>query len=101
MTVLPFDEALGLSDAFARRIARNTSTILMEESHLARVVDPAGGSWYVERLTEELAVSAWAFFQEIERAGGQQAATASGLVAERLAATWEKRSAASRAARNR
>ncbi|WP_405461818.1 methylmalonyl-CoA mutase subunit beta [Streptomyces sp. NBC_00101] len=92
VTVLPFDEALGLSDAFARRIARNTSTILMEESHLARVVDPAGGSWYVERLTEELAVSAWAFFQEIERAGGQQAATASGLVAERLAATWEKRS---------
>ncbi|MFD6532522.1 methylmalonyl-CoA mutase family protein [Streptomyces sp. NPDC060184] len=92
VTVLPFDEALGLPDAFARRIARNTSTILMEESHLARVVDPAGGSWYVERLTEELAVAAWAFFQEIERAGGLEAATASGLVAERLAATWEKRS---------
>lgn len=92
VTVLPFDEALGLPDAFARRIARNTSTILMEESHLARVVDPAGGSWYVERLTEELAVAAWEFFQEIERAGGQEAATASGLVAERLAATWEKRS---------
>ncbi|MGW1467141.1 methylmalonyl-CoA mutase family protein [Streptomyces sp. NPDC002308] len=92
VTVLPFDEALGLPDAFARRIARNTSTILMEESHLARVVDPAGGSWYVENLTEELAVAAWAFFQEIERAGGLEAATASGLVAERLAATWEKRS---------
>ncbi|MGW2841697.1 methylmalonyl-CoA mutase family protein [Streptomyces sp. NPDC001493] len=92
VTVLPFDEALGLPDAFARRIARNTSTILMEESHLARVVDPAGGSWYVENLTEELAVAAWAFFQEIERAGGLEAATASGLVAERLAVTWEKRS---------
>ncbi|MFD6423426.1 methylmalonyl-CoA mutase family protein [Streptomyces sp. NPDC060198] len=92
VTVLPFDEALGLPDAFARRIARNTSTILMEESHLARVVDPAGGSWYVERLTEELAVAAWAFFQEIEAAGGQEAAAASGLVAERLAAAWEKRS---------
>ncbi|MFF7361338.1 methylmalonyl-CoA mutase family protein [Streptomyces sp. NPDC008125] len=92
VTVLPFDEALGLPDAFARRIARNTSTILMEESHLARVIDPAGGSWYVETLTEELAVAAWAFFQEIERAGGLEAATASGLVAERLAATWEKRS---------
>ncbi|MGW2282981.1 methylmalonyl-CoA mutase family protein [Streptomyces sp. NPDC001770] len=92
VTVLPFDEALGLPDAFARRIARNTSTILMEESHLARVVDPAGGSWYVERLTEELAVAAWAFFQEIERAGGLEAAAGSGLVAERLAAAWEKRS---------
>ena len=85
VTVLPFDHALGLPDAFARRIARNTSTILMEESHLARVIDPAGGSWYVERLTDELAAAAWAFFQEIERAGGQAAALRSGLVAERLA----------------
>ncbi|MEW1688682.1 methylmalonyl-CoA mutase small subunit [Streptomyces sp. NPDC091265] len=91
VTVLPFDHALGLPDAFARRIARNTSTILLEESHLARVIDPAGGSWYVERLTDELADSAWAFFQEIERAGGQAAALASGTVAERLAATWAAR----------
>ncbi|WP_069735111.1 methylmalonyl-CoA mutase family protein [Streptomyces sp. EN27] len=93
VTVLPFDHALGLPDAFARRIARNTSTILMEESHLARVIDPAGGSWYVERLTDELAVAAWAFFQEIERAGGLPAALRSGTVAERLAATWATRSA--------
>uniref|UniRef100_A0AAU2W2G1 Methylmalonyl-CoA mutase small subunit n=1 Tax=Streptomyces sp. NBC_00008 TaxID=2903610 RepID=A0AAU2W2G1_9ACTN len=91
VTVLPFDHALGLPDAFARRIARNTSTILVEESHLARVIDPAGGSWYVERLTDELAESAWAFFQEIERAGGQAAALESGMVAERLAATWAAR----------
>ncbi|MFH8377942.1 methylmalonyl-CoA mutase small subunit [Streptomyces cyaneofuscatus] len=93
VTVLPFDHALGLPDAFARRIARNTSTILMEESHLARVIDPAGGSWYVERLTDELAAAAWAFFQETERAGGLPAALRSGLVAERLAATWAARSA--------
>ncbi|MFI9723546.1 methylmalonyl-CoA mutase small subunit [Streptomyces sp. NPDC052396] len=93
VTVLPFDEALGLPDAFARRIARNTSAILMEESHLARVIDPAGGSWYVERLTEELAQAAWAWFQEIERAGGQQAALESGLTGERLATTWHERSA--------
>ncbi|MER5985955.1 methylmalonyl-CoA mutase family protein [Streptomyces sp. NPDC001787] len=92
VTVLPFDHALGLPDAFARRIARNTSTILMEESHLARVVDPAGGSWYVERLTDELASAAWSFFQEIERAGGQAAALRSGMVGERLAATWAARS---------
>ncbi|MDJ0343589.1 methylmalonyl-CoA mutase family protein [Streptomyces sp. H10-C2] len=93
VTVLPFDDALGLPDAFARRIARNTSSILMEESHLARVIDPAGGSWYVEQLTDELSHAAWAWFQEIERAGGQAAALRSGLVAERLKDTWEKRSA--------
>ncbi|MEV4443102.1 methylmalonyl-CoA mutase subunit beta, partial [Streptomyces sp. NPDC049577] len=92
VTVLPFDAALGLPDAFARRVARNTSSILLEESHLARVVDPAGGSWYVERLTDELAHAAWAFFQDLERAGGQAAALRSGLVAERLDATWRERS---------
>ncbi|MEV4432656.1 methylmalonyl-CoA mutase family protein [Streptomyces sp. NPDC049585] len=92
VTVLPFDQALGLPDAFARRIARNTSSILLEESHLARVADPAGGSWYVERLTDELAHAAWTFFQELESAGGQAAALRSGLVGERLAATWEERS---------
>ncbi|MFC8226639.1 methylmalonyl-CoA mutase small subunit [Streptomyces sp. NPDC057287] len=92
VTVLPFDHALGLPDAFARRIARNTSTILMEESHLARVTDPAGGSWYVERLTEELAAAAWSFFQEIERSGGQAAALGSGMVQDRIAATWAARS---------
>ncbi|MCQ8772031.1 methylmalonyl-CoA mutase small subunit [Streptomyces telluris] len=93
VTVLPFDDAIGLPDAFARRIARNTSSVLLEESHLARVIDPAGGSWYVERLTDELAHAAWAWFQELERAGGQAAALRSGLVAERLAATWARRSA--------
>ncbi|MDH6577738.1 methylmalonyl-CoA mutase small subunit [Kitasatospora sp. MAP5-34] len=92
VTVLPFDDALGLPDAFARRVARNTQSILLEESHLARVIDPAGGSWYVERLTDELAHAAWAWFQEIERAGGQAAALRSGLVRDRIAATWAERS---------
>ncbi|WP_338671680.1 methylmalonyl-CoA mutase subunit beta [Streptomyces sp. SCSIO 30461] len=91
LTVLPFDHELGLPDAFARRIARNTSSILLEESHLGRVTDPAGGSWYVERLTGELAQAAWAFFQELERAGGMAAALRSGFVGERLAATWRER----------
>lgn len=92
VTVLPFDHTLGLPDPFARRIARNTSTILMEESHLGRVIDPAGGSWYVERLTDVLAQAAWAWFQEIERAGGQRAALRDGLIGERVAATWAARS---------
>ncbi|MFI6561852.1 methylmalonyl-CoA mutase family protein [Streptomyces sp. NPDC050534] len=91
VTVLPFDDALGLPDAFARRIARNTSTILIEESHLARVIDPAGGSWYVERLTDELAHAGWEFFQRIEQAGGQAAALRSGQIERDLAATWEAR----------
>ncbi|CAM5695245.1 methylmalonyl-CoA mutase OS=Streptomyces alboniger OX=132473 GN=CP975_01910 PE=3 SV=1 [Streptomyces alboniger] len=93
VTVLPFDHALGLPDAFARRIARNTSTILVEESHLSRVIDPAGGSWYVERLTDELAHAGWEFFQTIEGIGGQAAALRSGRLGQDLAHTWEARSA--------
>jgi methylmalonyl-CoA mutase len=91
VTVLPFDAELGLPDGFARRIARNTQAILLEESHLGRVLDPAGGSWYVENLTEDLARAAWAWFQEIERAGGMAAAVRDGLVGERIAATWAVR----------
>ncbi|WP_413760399.1 methylmalonyl-CoA mutase family protein [Streptomyces sp. MMBL 11-3] len=93
VTVLPFDHALGLPDAFARRIARNTSTILVEESHLARVIDPAGGSWYVERLTDELAHAGWEFFRHIEGLGGQAAALRSGRLGRDLAETWAARSA--------
>ncbi|WP_436757499.1 methylmalonyl-CoA mutase family protein [Streptosporangium sp. V21-05] len=97
VTVQPFDTRLGLPDAFARRIARNTQSLLVEEAGVARVIDPAGGSFYVERLTEDLAGRAWTWFQEIERAGGgggMAEALASGFVAERLAATWERHAAA-------
>ncbi|MFD9434247.1 methylmalonyl-CoA mutase subunit beta [Streptomyces sp. NPDC060002] len=93
VTVLPFDHSLGRPDDFARRIARNTSTILIEESHLSRVVDPAGGSWYVERLTDELAHAGWEFFQRIERTGGQAAGLRSGRIGQDLATTWKARSA--------
>ncbi len=93
VTVLPFDSAIGVSDAFATRIARNTQSLLVEESHVARVSDPAGGSWYVESLTAELAALAWAGFQRIEAAGGLSAALADGSVAGELAATWARRRA--------
>jgi methylmalonyl-CoA mutase len=92
VTVQPFDAALGLPDAFSRRIARNTQSLLVEEGHLARVLDPAGGSWYVESLTDQLARAAWDWFTEIERAGGLVAALDSGLVADRIAAAWAERS---------
>jgi methylmalonyl-CoA mutase len=93
ITVLPFDSALGLPDDFSRRIARNTQAILLDESNLARVVDPAGGCWYVEQLTDQLARAGWDWFQRIERAGGQHAALRSGLIAGRIAQNWAKRSA--------
>ncbi|WP_026239813.1 methylmalonyl-CoA mutase subunit beta [Parafrankia discariae] len=91
VTVLPFDARLGLADDFARRIARNTQTLLQEESSLIRVIDPAGGSWYVESLTDSLAEAAWAVFTEIERAGGIAATLADGSLRARLAATWAAR----------
>lgn len=73
--VLPFDAALsggfpGTTRDFARRIARNTQLLLLEESHIGRVLDPAGGSWFVEDLTETLATQAWSHFQQIEARGG-------------------------------
>ena len=68
-TVLPFSIAQGLPDAFARRMARNTQLILLEESHLWRVADPASGSGYVESLTRELCERAWTIFQGIEKTG--------------------------------
>ena len=85
VTVAPFDAALGLPTPFSRRIARNTHALLVEESHVARVIDPGGGSWYVESLTDALAETAWAFFQELEAAGGAAAVLAGGVLAERIA----------------
>ncbi|WP_188110719.1 methylmalonyl-CoA mutase family protein [Aeromicrobium ginsengisoli] len=70
VTVLPFDEPLGLPEAFSRRIARNTSSLLISESHVAAVADPAGGAHAVEKLTDDLARAAWALFGEIEERGG-------------------------------
>lgn len=78
ITVLPFDTAWGLPGLFSRRIARNTQIILGEESHVLRVNDPAGGSWYVESLTQQVAQAAWEQFQQVENAGGMAAYVAAG-----------------------
>lgn len=73
--VEPFDVVIaggapGVNPGFSRRIARNTQLLLLEESNIGRVLDPAGGSWYVEDLTEALAQQAWRHFQAIEARGG-------------------------------
>jgi len=86
VTVAPFDDAVGAATPFSRRVARNTQALLIQEAHLARVVDPAGGGWLVESLTDALARAGWAFFQEIEAAGGAVVALDSGLLAARVAA---------------
>ncbi|MBK8481071.1 MAG: methylmalonyl-CoA mutase [Proteobacteria bacterium] len=80
LTTLPFDEALGPSDDAARRLARNTQTILRDEADLGRVLDPAGGSWYVEAATRGLAEAAWGVFQQVEAEGGLARALLSGAV---------------------
>ena len=81
ISVTPFDDALGAPDPLARRLARNTQLVLRLESHLDAVADPAGGSWYVEHLTDALAELAWARFQEIEAAGGARQAALDGVFA--------------------
>ena len=91
VTVLPFTMALGLPDRFARRIARNTQLVLLEESNLARVGDPAAGAGGIEDLTEQLCRAAWTLFQEIERAGGAGAALEQGLIQKNVAATRAER----------
>lgn len=91
VTVLPFDTPLGLPTGFSRRLARNTASVLVREAHLARVIDPAGGSWYVEQLTDHLARAAWSVFQRIERAGGIGAGLRSGMVGDLLASSAAER----------
>ena len=91
VTVLPFDDALGVTDGFGRRTARNTQLLLLEESHLARVVDPAGGSWFVESLTDRLARAAWDIVQRVDRAGGMASVLADGSVAAAIDHAWHER----------
>jgi methylmalonyl-CoA mutase len=93
ITVLPHTLARGLPDPFARRVARNTQLVLLEESNLAKVADPAAGSGGIEALTRELCESAWTLFQETEKAGGIFAALEQNLIQQKVAATRKAREA--------
>jgi methylmalonyl-CoA mutase len=95
ITVLPFDEPVlspgESSGPLGRRMARNTQLVLLEEASLHRVADPAGGSWYVESLTDQLARAAWAELQAIEGAGGIAQALRCGEITRRVTAETARR----------
>lgn len=91
VTVLPFDAALGLPEDFSRRIARNTSSVLIFESHVAKVSDPVGGAYAVEKLTDDIARAAWEAFGTIEEAGGIMAFIEAGTLDATIAETVDKR----------
>lgn len=84
ITVLPYDTIAGLPEKFSRRLARNTQIVLADEANIGRVTDPAGGSYYVEDLTRDVATRAWTVVQDVESAGGMAAALANGVVAQRI-----------------
>ncbi|MCJ2133978.1 methylmalonyl-CoA mutase family protein [Methylobacterium sp. J-026] len=91
VAVLPYTQALGLPDAFARRVGRNSQVVLIEESHLARVGDPAAGAGGFEALTADIAEAAWAAFQAIEAEGGIVASLSVGKLQRRIELTREAR----------
>jgi methylmalonyl-CoA mutase len=91
ITSVPFDSVANLPDDFSRRIARNTVLILQEEAHLHRVIDPPGGSWYLDKLTDQIANRSWVIFQEIERQGGMLQSLQSGWVSQQIDSAFAPR----------
>lgn len=89
--VRPFDSAYETPTDFANRIARNVQHLLREETHFNHVADAAGGSYYIETLTQTLADGAWDLFKEVETKGGYMAAFKAGFINERINATAAKR----------
>jgi methylmalonyl-CoA mutase len=87
----PFDEAVRTPDEFSRRVARNTQVVLKDESRANQVIDPAGGSWFVEKLTSEVAFQAWKLFQQVESLGGMTKALGEGMPQSVVAQTASKR----------
>ena len=88
-----FTDALGRPAERARRLARNTQLILLEEAGLGRLADPAAGAWALEALTDQLSRQGWSFFQAIERQGGLSAALMSGFISGEIAKTCAAREA--------
>ena len=91
ITVTPFDAQYKTPDDFSERIARNQQLLLKEESHLDKITDPAGGSYYVETLTMSIAEVAWKLFLEIEEKGGFYVALKEGWVQEQIIESSNKR----------
>ena len=91
IVALPFTQALGLPDAAARRLARNTQLVLLHEAHLAKTEDPAAGAGAFDELSKALCLRAWALFQSIEREGGLRAALRSGFVQREIIAVRDAR----------
>ena len=87
LEVTPFDASFETPTEFSKRIARNVELLLKNESHFDQVVDPAGGSYYVENLTQSIAAEAWKLFLEIEEKGGYTEAYKAGLIVERIKAS--------------
>ncbi|MDE6070778.1 MAG: acyl-CoA mutase large subunit family protein [Alistipes sp.] len=87
LEVTPFDRAFEAPTEFAKRIARNVELLLKHESHFDQVVDPAGGSYYIENLTQSIAAEAWKLFLEIEEQGGYTAAYKAGTIVEKVKAS--------------
>ena len=87
MEVTPFDRSFEDPNEFSKRIARNVQLLLKHESHFDQVVDPAGGSYYIENLTQSIANEAWKLFLEIEEKGGYTEAYKSGMIVERVKAS--------------
>lgn len=91
VTPRAFDDAFAEGSSLGHRLARNTGLILRDESGLGRILDPAGGSYYFDSLTDTLARRAWSRFQHTARSGGVVALLQSGQLAERLAGSWKRR----------
>ena len=91
MTVQPFDITFKKSDAFSNRVARNQQIILKGEAYFDKIVDPAAGSYYIEQLTDSIALHAWDLFKAVENKGGFIAGIKSGFIYKQIEATSQKK----------
>ncbi len=91
LTVVPFDEPIREADSFSRRVSRNIQYFLTDECHLTQPIDPAGGSWYVETLTAQIAEKTWQIFKSLIDEGGMSKLLADGEIAKRVSSKYDER----------